>query len=80
MESTRPGTEWKLVSDKDHLHHAEDSVPLSDDSGKKKKTTLCCISQHFPISPLLNPLFLYPIHFTQVTKNAMPSPKFPGAF
>lgn len=36
MESTRPGTEWKLVSDKDHLHHAEDSVPLSDDSGKKK--------------------------------------------
>lgn len=44
MESTRPGTEWKLVSDKDHLHHAEDSVPLSDDSGKKKKKPPCVAS------------------------------------
>lgn len=35
---------------------------------EKKKTTPCCISQHFPISPLLNPLFLYPIQFAQVIK------------
>lgn len=44
---------------------------------KERKTTLCCISQHFPIPPLFNPLFFYPIHFTQVIKKPNTRPQIP---